>query len=291
MNSTAILCIRYKDTNGNWSNIARFATPNIALGIGALANKDWNTADSYNRNVVLGNYAMTGLLSGSRNVAIGADAGTYLNNSGTVATDANNSVFIGDSTYVGATSGRTNQIVIGYGASGNGSNTVTLGNNSIASLWCHATTISYTSDIRVKEDVKPADISMCLAAVKNLPVTRYKYKDFVGEYNDKHVTGFLADDVEKIFPKSVTKHDRYYPILDENGEQIYETVEEDIVEHNEDGQEIIRKTTRKVEKQFFLKDVKSLAMTESVPTLWGAVQCLSKQLEELKSEVRELKKQ
>jgi hypothetical protein len=85
---------------------------------------------------------------------------------------------------------------------------------------------------------------------------------------DENVTGWLADDVERVFPKSVQKQDRYFPVLDENGEQVYEELED------EDG-------IRLVPKMFLLEDVKDITMTEAVPTLWGAVQRLIQSVEEL----------
>ena len=67
--------------------------------------------------------------SGSDNTNIGYFAGTYT--TGTTAnTQSTQSVFLGSTTYAGGAN-RTNQIVIGYNASGIGSNSVVLGNDSI----------------------------------------------------------------------------------------------------------------------------------------------------------------
>ncbi|GHU56710.1 hypothetical protein AGMMS49975_20550 [Clostridia bacterium] len=96
---------------------------------------------------------------------------------------------------------------------------------------------------------------MCLDAVMNLPVARYKYKNFTGTHMDEHVTGWLADDVSAVFPKSVSLCDKIFPLLDSDGEQLYE----------DDGE---------TPRTFLMENVKEITMTEAVPTLWGAVQAL-----------------
>jgi len=78
--------------------------------------------------VTIGYQSLSNITSGSYNVALGYRAG--LNN--TVAGNLLNAeygVFIGPNT--NPTEGSTNEIVIGNGADGNGSNTATLGNDSI----------------------------------------------------------------------------------------------------------------------------------------------------------------
>jgi len=67
--------------------------------------------------------------TGSNNVYIGYFSGYYTTGA-TVNTGSSNSVFLGVDTTAGG-GNRTNQIVIGYGASGIGSNSVVLGNDSI----------------------------------------------------------------------------------------------------------------------------------------------------------------
>lgn len=79
-------------------------------------------------NVGVGYYSLFGLTTASYNTAIGNNAGAYATsgNNGT----GTNSVFMGAETKADA-DGQTNQIVIGYNVTGNGSNTVTIGNSSI----------------------------------------------------------------------------------------------------------------------------------------------------------------
>lgn len=245
--------------------------------LGAYSGGKHNTGD---KNTFTGITSGYNIETGNQNTLDGFGAGSFLSNSAS-QTASEKSIYIGSNTKGCASDNQTNQIVIGTDAIGNGSNTITLGNNAITKLYCQTTAITALSDRRVKEDIEPANVDMCVEAVKNLPVTRYKYKDFTGKHLDSHVTGFLADDVEKVFPKSVTKADRYFPVLDENGEQVYEDVEEIVTELGENGQEVTKTVTKKVEKMFLMADVKDLTMTEAMPTLWGAMQALIARVEEL----------
>ena len=208
-----------------------------------------------------------------------------MSNGSALQTESMNSVFIGTNTRGYSTDGQTNQIVIGDLAVGHGSNTITLGNSGITKLYCQVTTITALSDSRLKEDIELADTTLCYDTVKALSVSRYKYKDFTGKHIDKHVTGFRADDVEKVFPKSVSISDQYFPVLDEHGEKTYEDVEETIA--NEDG--TTTTSTRKIEKMFLMEDVKDITMTEAIPTLWGAVQELMQKVERLERELNTIK--
>lgn len=70
------------------------------------------------------------LVDGSRIVAIGQNAARYSTGT-TAATGFNDSVFIGADTKVGAATGVSNTVVIGYDATSLGSNSVVLGNDSI----------------------------------------------------------------------------------------------------------------------------------------------------------------
>lgn len=101
---------------------------NVAVGSGAL----WKQfSGSY--NISIGSFSMSELVSGNVNTAIGVDAGRYIGSSGTVTnTISNSSIFIGGGSRSFADN-QTNQIVIGNAAVGHGSDTVTIGNDSIVS--------------------------------------------------------------------------------------------------------------------------------------------------------------
>jgi hypothetical protein len=97
---------------------------NIALGAQSLRN---NTIGSY--NIGLGENSLYKNKIGNYNIAIGNDSGSTTVD-GIYVTISNNSIFIGTGTRP-QLDDQTNQIVIGYGATGNGSNTVTLGSDYI----------------------------------------------------------------------------------------------------------------------------------------------------------------
>ena len=109
-------------------NALRYTTTggyNTALGSNALHG---NTTGSH--NVAIGQWTLHGMTSGGQNIAMGRFAARYYGESTSVLTTANYSIFIGNSTKASGDS-QTNQIVIGHEAVGNGSNSVTLGANTI----------------------------------------------------------------------------------------------------------------------------------------------------------------
>ena len=96
---------------------------NTGIGYGSLSGNSTG-----NQNTGIGDNALTFLGAGSNNVALGFQAGKYTTVGALTSSD--NSVFLG--TNSGALGdGQTNQIAIGYDTAGNGSNSATLGNDSI----------------------------------------------------------------------------------------------------------------------------------------------------------------
>ena len=228
----------------------------IALGSDATADNPFSTAIGYN---AIANFSYA--------TALGSEATA----SGGYATALGSD----------ATASGINSTAIGRGASATSDNTIVLGNYFITSLRCQVQTISSLSDSRVKEDVSLANTAQCLVDVNRLPVSRYKYKDFTGTHLDVHRTGFMADDVEKVFPKSVAKSDETFPVLDEEGNKVYEQ------EVDEEGNPVLDEEGNPImkERTFVLEDVKSIAMEMAIPTLWGAVQELTKRVESLEAKL------
>ena len=99
---------------------------NVAIGGRECAEK----LTTQIRHTHVGTYAGRYLASGNSTTSLGYRAGAFLADGTTQLTSAANSLFLGADTKSAADS-QTNEIVIGYGAIGNGSNTVTLGNTSI----------------------------------------------------------------------------------------------------------------------------------------------------------------
>ncbi|MDA9268286.1 hypothetical protein N9P60_00810 [bacterium] len=116
-----------------WSNVG--GINNTATGYQSLLSNtsgDNNVASGYrslrvsttaNNNVAIGYEALTATTTGSNNVALGTQAGE-------INTTGANNVFLGTESRPLSVN-QSNQIVIGYQAVGKGSNTVTIGNDSI----------------------------------------------------------------------------------------------------------------------------------------------------------------
>jgi hypothetical protein len=98
---------------------------NSAFGVAALGS---NT--TANGNTALGYGALYSNTTGENNIAVGSGAGSLLANGVTSNVNSGTSVFLGVNTKALGAS-QTNQIVIGYDATGLGSNTAVLGNASI----------------------------------------------------------------------------------------------------------------------------------------------------------------
>ena len=102
---------------------------NTAAGFGALTSL---TTGYYNS--AAGALSLKNLSTGHGNSALGLNAGRYITGGSTANQTSNNSVYLGYNTKASA-DGNANEIVIGYDTTGNGSNTVTLGNSSITDTY------------------------------------------------------------------------------------------------------------------------------------------------------------
>lgn len=97
---------------------------NIGIGTSALFNINGS------RNNGVGRDAISNLTSGSFNNVLGDLAGVWIADGVTSNTVSNRSIYIGSRTKSFADN-QTNQIVIGDSAIGNGSNTITFGNDAV----------------------------------------------------------------------------------------------------------------------------------------------------------------
>lgn len=102
---------------------ATIGAQNVAIGDQTM----YKVLDGQN-NIGLGQQAMYQLTSGSNNIGIGYWAGFGTTGAGAVTTGSNN-ICIGVQTRLSVATD-VNEVVLGYQAIGNGSNTVTLGNTS-----------------------------------------------------------------------------------------------------------------------------------------------------------------
>jgi len=219
---------------------------NNALGVNALYN---NKGGSNNNGI--GHNALVSNVNGSNNNAMGSGAGRYLTDGTTVNAAPANSVFLGHGTKALADS-QTNQIVIGFDATGIGSNSVVLGNDSIlftalkGSVGIGKTnpatqleistdgatkpstnTWTIASDERLKTDITLADLDRCYEIVKYLPLKRYTWKDSsytLGDVKDRAKLGWIAQDVQQVFPKSTPTRKFDFVPEDDGFENVKEQV-------------------------------------------------------------------
>ena len=73
-------------------------------------------------------------------------------------------------------------------------------------------TWTVSSDERLKENIVDADLNMCYNNIKNLKLKRYTWKDEVytaDQVSDRSKLGWIAQEVETVFPKAVEKHNMH----------------------------------------------------------------------------------
>lgn len=81
-----------------------------------------------------------------------------------------------------------------------------LNDMSLRSLYYYGA-LNFASDPALKENIRDADLSMCYTAVQDVPLRRFKYIDpylSTFQQKDMHRLGFIATELETIFPKSIT---------------------------------------------------------------------------------------
>lgn len=119
----------------------------------AIGNQSLNFCVSTSNNTAIGNQSLF-FCTGSFNVALGSTAGRNITNSSTntfigdsagayagaspstsLNTSCTQCVYLGASTRAVSGGGATNEIVIGYNATGNGSNSVTLGDTTVTNTY------------------------------------------------------------------------------------------------------------------------------------------------------------
>jgi hypothetical protein len=91
------------------------------------------------------------------------------------------------------------------------------------------TTWATGSDERLKTDIEVADYGLCLANVRKLDLKRWAWREDLDAFKDtpdKHMLGFIAQDVEQIFSKAVTQADEHgiEGCRSLNVDQIYKTM-------------------------------------------------------------------
>lgn len=176
---------------------------NTAVGKGAL-----ETGANITACTAVGEAALTNCASSSNYcTALGQNAGA---NQGYGLSNT----YLGYNTQPLNVSSDSNQIVIGAGRTGKGSNTAFIGGTSGAYNGANVTTWATTSDQRIKRNI--VDSPKGLAEIMQLRVRNFQYKEeadmpktddgrpvVTGLDHEKLVTGFIAQELQTPFPEAV----------------------------------------------------------------------------------------
>ena len=132
-----------------------------------------------------------------------------------------------------------------------------LSTDSAAKPGSAAWTIS--SDERLKENIILADVDRCVEIIRAIPLKYYHWKDEVytlAQVKDRSKLGWIAQDVEKVFPKAVGTYVFRY-------NQVYE----DAVK--EDGT-----TEKRLISEDVIEDCRDLNVDQLYAVMYGAIQKL-----------------
>lgn len=161
--------------------------------IGGSAGSGTGSSISSPYNVGIGTSALQRVAAGGYNTAVGYQAGDQI-------TTGTNNVILGYSAASSGTNDLTtgaNNVVLGFNAatsSATVSNTVTLGNSSIATLRCQVTTITALSDARDKANVH--DLPAGLDFIKALRAVSFDWNMRDGGKVGHHDIGFIAQELK-----------------------------------------------------------------------------------------------
>lgn len=188
--SNTIFGVSAINSNTTGIRLAAFGERALASNTTGIDNTafGWYSVDANNTgsgNTGVGSGALGNNTTGSNNVGIGIGAGEYIAGLSPNST-GNNSIFIGYNAKAAA-NGQTNQIVIGYDAEGNGSNTATFGNSSITNNY-------FTGNIRGGAFIKSGGTSsQFLKADGSIDANTYLTSaDITGKLNISDTAAMLA---------------------------------------------------------------------------------------------------
>ena len=141
----------------------------------------------------------------------------------------------------------------------------------------------------MKENIETADLDRCYDIVNQLPLKRYRWKDEIygsDQIKDRSKLGWIAQDVESIFPKAVGitpfKYNRYNtttkPVLDLDGSNIYD----------ENGN-IVYETIKEIISEETIEDCKDLNVDQIYAVMYGTIKKLINIVEDNKTQIDMLK--
>ena len=112
---------------------------------------------------------------------------------------------------------------------------------------------SVLSDRRIKENIVKASYDKCLENVKNIELYNFNFKDNCVNTNDRHQLGFIAQEVQQVYPKAVE----------------------------------VSKMILNLEEK--IDDLLTLNITQIDYTLYGAVKSLIEKMENIKIKMEQIK--
>ena len=183
----------YNTINGNHNTaIGHYALysnyssdSNTAVGLGALRNTNGSN------NTAIGFYSLYRNSTGTYNVANGFEAGHYIADGSTFNLTGDYNIFIGANTKALADNDQ-NEIVIGYNATGVGSNSAVLGNDSVTKTVLKGNVGIGTTDPSSKLHIYGADNTSTKITLTNTATSPDNQWSLHAGYNDQSLR-FVGD--------------------------------------------------------------------------------------------------
>jgi hypothetical protein len=153
-------------------------------------------------------------------------------------------------------------------------------------------TWTIVSDERIKEEIELADLDLCYQAVKTIPLKRFKWKDEVyteEQVRDRRKLGWIAQDVEAVFPKAVGTYEFKY-------NQVFEETIIPAIEEELDGEGNVTTPAQperigkgELISEDVIEDCRDLNSDQLYAAMYGAIQKLMVKVETLETELAALK--
>jgi hypothetical protein len=139
------------------------------------------------------------------------------------------------------------------------------------------------SDERIKADIELADLDRCYKIIKSIPLKRFAWADGVyadEQVKDRHNLGWIAQDVQKVFPKAVnmipfTKTEKIPDGFEEYSEP------STLLDKNRNP--IILTKTRPKFRQEVIDDCLGLNSGQIIAAMYGCIQALQTKVEALEA--------
>jgi hypothetical protein len=235
--------------SGSTGGLTQGAIP--FAGSGGVPTQDASNLfwDNTNKRLGIGTTGPTKKLTvgaGGLQLLNGGHSGTYEANSTIIDFDASSSVTRVWSIGTGTTKGRYDfhirdgsandaiaMVIDNSGKVGIGTTTpsylLQLSQDSAAKPSTNTWTVS--SDRRLKTNIQNADLERCYEIVKSIPLRYYRWRDEVysaEQVQDRGKLGWIADEVQAVFPKAVNKTEFVCPPVEDGIEEYDEPVMEEV---------------------------------------------------------------